>query len=91
MKNKIDDLRNHLFAALEGLSDPDKPMELDRARTIAEVAQVVINTAKVEVEFLKLYNGTLKGSDFVPTEPVVPGGRLAGVNGRVPANHRLTP
>lgn len=39
MKNKIDDLRNHLFAALEGLADPEKPMELDRARALADVAR----------------------------------------------------
>jgi dynein heavy chain len=28
MQNKIEDLRNHLFACLESLSDPEKPMEL---------------------------------------------------------------
>lgn len=70
MKNKIDDLRNHLFAALEGLSDRDKPMDVDRALAIAEVAQVVINSAKVEVDFLKLHNGAMKGSDFVPVQPM---------------------
>lgn len=53
MKNKLEDLRNHLFATLEALQDPDKPMELDRAKTIAEVAQTVINSAKVEVDFIK--------------------------------------
>jgi hypothetical protein len=29
MQNKIEDLRNHLFACLESLADPEKPMELD--------------------------------------------------------------
>lgn len=80
MKNKIEDLRNHLFAALEGLSDRDKPMEIDRAMAIAEVAQVVINSAKVEVEFLKLQHGPAKATDFVPIAPVVPvRNRLNGV------------
>jgi hypothetical protein len=51
MKNKIEDLRNHLFAALEGLADKDAPLDLDRARTIASVAQTIINSAKVEVDF----------------------------------------
>lgn len=37
-RNKIEDLRNHLFAALEGLADKEEPMELDRAKTIADVA-----------------------------------------------------
>lgn len=54
MKNKLVDLRNHLFATLEALQDPDKPMEIDRARAISEVAQTVINTAKVELEFVEL-------------------------------------
>ena len=33
MKNKIEDLRNHLFATLESLRDEEKPMDLrSRAR-----------------------------------------------------------
>jgi hypothetical protein len=46
MKNKIEDLRNHLFATLEALQDKDNPMPLDRAKAISEVAQTIINTAK---------------------------------------------
>jgi hypothetical protein len=53
MKNKSEDLRNHLFATLEALQDKEAPMELDRAKTIADVAQVIINSAKVEVEFAR--------------------------------------
>lgn len=53
MKNKIDDLRNHLFATLEALSDKDQPMEIERARAIADVSKVVIESAKVEVEQLR--------------------------------------
>ena len=62
-KNKMEDLRNHLFATLEALQDEDNPMDLDRAKTIADVAQVVINTAKVEVQFLNTVGGS--GSDFI--------------------------
>jgi hypothetical protein len=54
MKNKIEDLRNHLFATLEALQDEEKPMELGRAKAIAEVAQVIINSAKVEVDFIRV-------------------------------------
>lgn len=57
MKNKIDDLRNHLFAALEALSDADNPMELDRAKAISDVAQTIINSAKVEVDLLRVTGG----------------------------------
>ena len=34
MKNKIEDLRNHLFATLEALSDKENPMEIERALAI---------------------------------------------------------
>jgi hypothetical protein len=70
VKNKLEDLRNHLFATLEALSDEAKPMELDRARAIADVAQVVINTAKAEIDFLRLYGDAARGSDFFPGKPV---------------------
>jgi hypothetical protein len=53
-RNKIDDLRNHLFATLEALQDPEHPMELERAKTIDDVAQVIVNSAKVEVDFVRV-------------------------------------
>jgi hypothetical protein len=52
VKNKMSDLRNHLFETLEALKDRDNPMEIERARAISDVAQTLINTAKVEVQFL---------------------------------------
>jgi hypothetical protein len=66
-KNKIDDLRNHLFETLEALTDDEKPMDLDRARAVAEVAKVIVESAKVEVSFLKV-TGALRSSDFLPTD-----------------------
>ncbi|MDC6126638.1 hypothetical protein [Burkholderia gladioli] len=62
MKN-IDALRDHLFHTLEALTDGDKPMEIERAKAVAEVAQVIINSAKVEVEHLKVAGG--KGTGFI--------------------------
>lgn len=70
MRNKLTDLRDHLFAALEGLADEEKPMDIERARAIAEVSQVVINSAKLELEVVKVYEGRVRGSDFVPVEPI---------------------
>lgn len=64
MKNKISDLRNHLFETLEALKDKDSPMDLERARTISDVAQTIINSAKVEVDFMK-QTGAI-GSGFIP-------------------------
>ncbi|CAB5217763.1 hypothetical protein UFOVP208_11 [uncultured Caudovirales phage] len=66
MKNKIEDLRNHLFATIESLMDEEKPMDLDRAKTISDVAQTIINSAKVEVEFINKVGGI--GTDFIPLE-----------------------
>lgn len=53
MKNRIEDLRNHLFETIEMLKDKEKPMEIDRARAVADVAGKIIDTARVEVEHLK--------------------------------------
>lgn len=54
MKNSIEDLRNHLFAALERLNDDELmaesgEKEINRAKAIGEVATQIVNSAKVEV------------------------------------------
>lgn len=67
MKNKIEDLRNHLFETLELLKDPDKPMEIERAEAVAKVAQVIVNSAKVEVDFARATGCTVAGG-FLPIE-----------------------
>lgn len=54
MKNKITDLRNHLFEVIEAMKDAEKPMDIERAKAIADVAQVIVNSAKVEVDFLRM-------------------------------------
>lgn len=64
-KTKIDDLRDHLFAALEGLADEEKPMDIARAQAIADVAKVIVESAKVEVSYLKV-TGAIEGSGFIP-------------------------
>lgn len=70
MKNKIEDLRNHLFAALEALApDAEKPMELDRAKAIADVARVIIESAKAETHFLEV-TGKSEGTGFIPTPEI---------------------
>lgn len=64
----MEDLRNHLFATLEALQDEQKPMDLKRAQTIAQVAQVVVDSAKTEVAFVKATGGKA-GSQFFPGAP----------------------
>lgn len=53
MKNRMEDLRNHLFETIERLKDKDDPMDLDRARAIKDVGQTVVNSAKVEVDYIE--------------------------------------
>ena len=67
MKNKIVDLRNHLFATLEALQDEENPMDIDRAKVIAQVASVVVESAKTEVKFLAEV-GAQSGTGFIPLE-----------------------
>lgn len=71
MKNRIEDLRNHLFATIEGLLDEDDPMDITRAKAVSNAAQAIINSAKVEVDFLKVTGG-IEGSGFIPYEPRKP-------------------
>ena len=57
-RNKINDLRDHLFAALERLdndelSTEELQKELDKAEAVAQIGNVIINSAKIEVEFIK--------------------------------------
>lgn len=70
----ITDLRRHLFAALNGLTNKDAPMEIDRARAVADIAQTIINSAKVEIEHMKVSGGS--GSRFLGSEepPALPDG-----------------
>lgn len=71
----VTDLRKHLFDVLEQLKDKKNPMEIERARAIAEVAQTVINSAKVEVEFAKA-TGLTTDSGFIQAQEADPKKRL---------------
>jgi hypothetical protein len=67
MKTNVDDLRNHLFETLEMLKDGDERMSIEKARAIADVAQTIINTARVELDFQKASKNPT-GSRFIPLE-----------------------
>jgi len=82
MKNKIEDLRNHLFEQLERLSDDDVvkdgglEREITRAKAMSDVAKTIIDSARVEVDFLKVrinaprLNGVK--SDFIENGKALP-------------------
>ena len=66
MRNKIEDLRNHLFETLEGLRDKETPMDVERAKAVSMVASAIIESAKVEFKYAEL-GRTLK-SNFISVE-----------------------
>ncbi len=80
-KNKIGDLRDHLFATLEALRDEEKPMDINRAKAVADVARVIVESAKVEVAMIEA-TGAVTGSGFIPNESPAPAPALKQVGGR---------
>lgn len=66
MKHTIEELRGELFSTLKALRDPEKPMDLDRAKVIAQVGQTIIDSARTEVEFMKVAGG--QGTGFIPQQ-----------------------
>lgn len=68
-KNGIADLRDHLFETLEALKDDEKPMDVSRAKAIADVARVLVDSVKVEVDFLKV-SGAVRSTDFLPMNDI---------------------
>lgn len=71
MSHTLNDLRRNLFETLQGIKDGT--IELDKARAINEVSKTIIDTAKVEVEYIKTLGGE-GHSTFIPTadQPVRP-------------------
>lgn len=61
----IDDLRKILFQTLDNLADKDNPMDIERAKAISDVAQTMINAAKVEVDMTKV-TGARPTTGFIP-------------------------
>lgn len=88
MSTSIEQLRAHLMDTLADLRNKEQPMEPDRARAIAQVAGVLVDTARVEVDYIKATDQD--GSGFIgkpkPADPAKPGELLPGVTGRV---HRI--
>lgn len=82
-KNKITDLRDHLFAQLERLSDDTdmknpikREAEIQRAGAIVEVSKAITETVKVEIMFLKtLGQNGRNGMDisFIKSDEQMPG------------------
>ena len=55
--NKLSDLRDHIFMALErladeGLTTEQVAQEVDKAKAIAQLSSTIIASAKVEIDFI---------------------------------------
>ena len=70
MKNKVSDLRNHLFEVIEMLKDGDPRMDIEKAKCISDVSQTVINSARAEVELLKHCGGINPSQFFEHTHTI---------------------
>lgn len=81
--NHISTLRRHLLdqvKALRAAGAEDVQREIDRSKAVAELAQAVVATAKVEVDYLKATNQT--STPFLeapPDQPYLP--EAAGTQG----------
>jgi len=67
-KNTINDLREILFEQIRALKDKDKTPDIPRAKAIADISQVMINSVKSEIDFYKI-TGQKISSSFLPDQP----------------------
>lgn len=73
MSHNINDLRATLFETLQGVRDGS--ISVDTAKAVSELSQNIINTAKVEIDYLKAGgNVTSEFIEMKPIEPPVPAG-----------------
>lgn len=66
----IADLRELLFSTIEGVKAGT--VDVDRAKVIGDLSQVMVNTAKVEVEYAKATGQ--KGTGFLEEAEALPPG-----------------
>lgn len=71
-KKSIEDLRAVLFQTLDEVRNGS--LDIERAKTVNEVAKTIVDTAKVEVDYLRTTGGgessfieTAIGTDNLPT------------------------
>lgn len=67
----IEDLRQRLFDAIDGVTTGK--LSIDQAKMVSDLSQVIVNTAKVEVDYLRATGGgestfidTAAGADNLP-------------------------
>jgi hypothetical protein len=69
MANDIDQLRAKLFETMQGIKDGT--VDVEKAKLISEIGQVIVNTAKVEIDYIRTTNRTQSQFfDALPHGPV---------------------
>jgi hypothetical protein len=81
----IDQVRQSLLDTLADLRNKEQPMDIERAKAVATVAGVLVDTAKVENEYLKL-TGQDRSTFLEQPSDVAPVPRIDG-----PAAHNPFP
>ena len=81
----IDQVRQSLLDTLADLRNRDQPMDIERAKAVAQVASVLVDTAKVENEYLKL-SGQDRSAFLEPSDSALDVPRIDG-----PAAHNPFP
>lgn len=71
MKNKLIDLNNHLFAQLERLGDEETigeklDEEINRAKTISDVAKQIISNGRLALDAQKLMDNRENANTKLP-------------------------
>lgn len=84
MSKTISDLREALFETLQGVKSGEMP--IDRAKAVVEVGQVIINTAKVEIDYIRATDADVQ-SGFLESLKTA-GGRPA-ISGPAPVVTRV--
>lgn len=91
MSNDINALRSTLFETLQELKEGK--MDLDRAKVINDTAQTIINTAKAEVDYMRV-TGASSGTEFIPVAArapaLPPGNQMPTATGTKVVNGNVT-
>lgn len=69
-KNKMSDLRDHLFETIELLKDEESGMDVKKAQAIADIGRVLVDTARAEISYIKLAGAG--GSEFLRSKDLPP-------------------
>ena len=67
-KNSLEDLRNHLFQALENLSDPEQEiteLDINKSKQITALANVIRATGAAELKYRKYFSEN-NGDEVLP-------------------------